>query len=93
MYDAHKDRNIPLEDLKWGEEFEYLTMKCTSNGGYVMTTRGNEYIDQFNNSHLAREHGIKLMPEFGGWMLEAVPNEPYQSIIDAEELLSCERKI
>jgi hypothetical protein len=33
------------------------------------------------------------MPEFGGWMVEAVPKEPYRSIIDAEELLSCEGKL
>jgi len=33
------------------------------------------------------------MPEFGGWMIEAVPKDPYRSIIDAEELLSCEAKL
>ena len=33
------------------------------------------------------------MPEFGGWMVEAVPKAPYQSICEAEELLSCEDKL
>jgi hypothetical protein len=33
------------------------------------------------------------MPEFGGWMLEAVPTKPYDSLIDAEVLLSCESKL
>ena len=33
------------------------------------------------------------MPEFGGWMIEAVPMKPYDSIIDAAELLSCEEKL
>ena len=33
------------------------------------------------------------MPEFGSWMIEAVPCKPYNSIIDAEELLSCEKKL
>jgi hypothetical protein len=33
------------------------------------------------------------MPEFGGWMVEAVPAMPYMSIIDPVELLSCEDKI
>jgi hypothetical protein len=23
IYNAHKERNIPLKDLKWGEEMEY----------------------------------------------------------------------
>jgi glutamate--cysteine ligase catalytic subunit len=33
------------------------------------------------------------MPEFGGWMIEAVPSKPYDSLIDAAELLSCEEKL
>ena len=58
-----------------------------------MSNRGLELIEVFNNSTLSSENGIVLMPEFGGWMVEAVPKEPYQSIIDAEELLSCEMKL
>jgi len=65
----------------------------TSNGGLIMSNRGLELIEVFNNSTLSSENGIVLMPEFGGWMVEAVPKEPYQSIIDAEELLSCEMKL
>jgi len=68
-------------------------MKMTSNGGLIMSNRGLELIEVFNNSTLSSENGIVLMPEFGGWMVEAVPKEPYQSIIDAEELLSCEMKL
>jgi hypothetical protein len=34
-----------------------------------------------------------LMPEFGSWMIEAVPCKPYNSIIDAADLLSCEEKL
>ena len=33
------------------------------------------------------------MPEFGGWMIEAVPTKPYGSLIDAAELLSCDEKL
>ena len=33
------------------------------------------------------------MPEFGGWMIEAVPTYPYMSLIDAEIILSCESKL
>ena len=33
------------------------------------------------------------MPEFGGWMVEAVPSKPYNSIVDPAELLSCEEKL
>ena len=34
-----------------------------------------------------------LMPEFGGWMVEAVPRAPYNSIIQAQDLLSCDAKL
>lgn len=34
-----------------------------------------------------------LMPEFGGWMVEAVPRAPYNSIIQANDLLSCDAKL
>lgn len=34
-----------------------------------------------------------LMPEFGGWMIEAVPSEPYSSTMDPDALLSCEDKL
>ena len=33
------------------------------------------------------------MPEFGGWMIEAVPSKPYESLIDPNELLSCEQSL
>ena len=59
----------------------------------MMSNRGLELIEVFNNSALSSENGIVLMPEFGGWMVEAVPKDPYKSIIDAEELLSCETKL
>ena len=33
------------------------------------------------------------MPEFGGWMVEAVPTNPYNSLLDPSELLSCQDKL
>lgn len=58
-----------------------------------MSNRGLELIDVFNKSNLSTENDILLMPEFGGWMVEAVPTKPYGSTIDAAELLSCELKL
>ena len=42
---------------------------------------------------MSADNGIVLMPEFGGWMVEAVPSKPYASIVDAATLLSCEQKL
>jgi hypothetical protein len=36
-------------------------------------------IEMFNKSDIAEMSGVVLMPEFGGWMIEAVPNKPYSS--------------
>ena len=59
----------------------------------VLSNRGPELIQHFNSSKQGAKSGIVLMPEFGGWMIEAVPSKPYDSLIDAEELLSCEHKL
>lgn len=36
---------------------------------------------------------FKLLPEFGNWMIEAVPSAPYGSCADPAQLLSCLAKI
>lgn len=36
---------------------------------------------------------FKLLPEFGNWMIEAVPTEPYGAYSDPEQLLACAGKI
>jgi len=58
-----------------------------------LSARGPELINEFNASAASQEKEIILMPEFGSWMVEAVPSKPYNSIIDAAELLSCEEKL
>ena len=98
IYRAHKDKTIPLYQLKWGEEMEYMlhvqpTLEDGTTGRYKLSNRGPELIQTFNKSATAAESGVVLMPEFGGWMIEAVPTEPYKSTIEAEQLLSCFKKL
>jgi len=50
LFNAHKDRFIELNDLKWGEEMEYQVMTCDENAKFVMSNRGLELIDVFNKS-------------------------------------------
>ena len=38
-----------------------------------LSSKGPELINIFNNSSLPQENDIMLMPEFGSWMIEAVP--------------------
>ena len=94
VYSAHKDRFIAIKDLKWGEEMEYQIYKQDkSNSLMKLSNRGPELINIFNSSPLVVNKEIILMPEFGSWMVEAVPSAPYSSLVDAAELLSCEEKL
>lgn len=36
---------------------------------------------------------FKLLPEFGNWMIEAVPTDPYGAYQDPDHLLICKDKI
>ena len=36
---------------------------------------------------------FKLLPEFGNWMIEAVPAEPYGAYSNPDQLLACKQKI
>ena len=58
-----------------------------------LSNRGPELIQTFNDSKLSEKNGINLMPEFGSWMVEAVPSNPYGSTLDPEVLLSCQDKL
>jgi hypothetical protein len=58
-----------------------------------LSNKGPDLIKEFNASSISTNNDIALMPEFGGWMIEAVPLKPYDSLIDAAELLSCEQKL
>jgi hypothetical protein len=58
-----------------------------------LSNRATELLAVFNSDKEAELSDIQLMPEFGGWMVEAVPRTPYTSTIDADELLSCESKL
>jgi hypothetical protein len=97
IYRAHVGRFIPVEQLKWGEEMEYQVFVLVQGDDgqlrLVLSNRGPELIDLFNTSELAKSAGFVLMPEYGGWQVEAVPSEPYMSIIDPKILLSCEEKL
>ena len=84
LYHAHKGKRIPIDQLKWGEEMEYQlgVCICDPSGKFSrmkMSNRGPELIKEFNTNPMAAASKIVLMPEFGGWMVEAVPTEPYMS--------------
>jgi hypothetical protein len=58
-----------------------------------LSSRGPELTVEFNSRTPEYKKEIVLMPEFGSWMVEAVPTKPYNSLIDPNELLSVEEKL
>jgi hypothetical protein len=52
----------------------------------------SKIISHFNESYKGTQD-IVLLPEFGNWMIEAVPSKPYGNYSDPEQLLSCESKL
>ena len=41
----------------------------------------------------ASKPDFKLLPEFGNWMIEAVPTDPYGAYSNPDQLLACRQKI
>ena len=72
IYKAHKDREIKRENLHWGEEIEYSLFYFDVNTTSVkLMNDGYRLIHEFNEEH--KDQDIHLQPEFGNWMVEAVP--------------------
>ena len=77
--------------MHWGEEMEYtLFMLDHSSNRVWLSAQGYDLIESFNQQN---EPSIQLQPEFGNWMVEAVPKHPYNSTEDLEDLMSCDQKV
>jgi len=71
IYKIHKDRLIEREQLHWGEEMEYSLFHLDPMEEKAkLADQGLELIEEFNNNH---NEEVELHPEFGNWMVEAVP--------------------
>lgn len=92
IYLAQKDKHRERRDLHWGEEMEYTLFHFEEKSGRVqLTNSAFDLIHEFNEEH--REQEIHLHPEFGNWMVEAVPSKPYGAYEDLEDMLTCLSKI
>ena len=80
IYNSNFKKYIPLKELKWGEEMEYLVYAIDKeNQCLKLTNQGPALIKEFNEAGEGQESNVFLMPEFGAWMIEAVPSKPYDS--------------
>jgi hypothetical protein len=53
----------------------------------------SKIIALYNEQKVTDDLDVTLLPEFGNWMVEAVPGKPYGNYSDPNELLSCEAKL
>jgi hypothetical protein len=91
IYHAHKDRFINSKNLHWGEEMEYTVFMLDPQMRKAwLADQGYNLIESFNS---IGDPDVQLQPEFGNWMIEAVPKKPYNSTEDIEDLMSCDSKI
>jgi glutamate--cysteine ligase catalytic subunit len=80
------------EDLKWGEEIEYALFKYDApDQKRLHLGLVKDLIIDFNEKSGGSE--ILLHPEFGQWMVEAVPGTPYDSIENPQVVLSVKSKL
>ena len=108
VWNAYKDKRLSKEDLHWGEEIEYhmYTFKEEDNR-VALSCDAVQIIQKFDRPSVERnEDGLlpwekdpleqldfRLMPEFGQWMLEAIPANPYGPTMCPSEILSCFNKM
>lgn len=96
LYEKHKDKRVEFKDLHWGEEIEYHLYKVDDEKRRVqLSCDAADILFDFNKDYTTMEEkpDFKLLPEFGNWMIEAVPSAPYGSCADPTQLLSCLKKI
>lgn len=76
VWNKHKDRYIPVFDLKWGEEIEYAVVSFDSSEKSVrMPVDGFQVVNDALSQHEKQQ--FDFQQEINAWMVEAVPNKPY----------------
>jgi hypothetical protein len=78
--------------LHWGEEVEYSILYFDSADEHAqLMSNAYSLIQEFNSE--VNHKDIKLLPEFGNWMVEAVPKDPYNATHNLDDLLGSYEKL
>lgn len=77
LWNKFKNLNIKADELKWGEELEYeiVTLDCKNQTSCIHVEGYQKVCEalEINN-----QEEFIYQPEFGSWMVEAVPLKPYR---------------
>jgi glutamate--cysteine ligase catalytic subunit len=93
-YLRSKDIQIPL--FLWGDEIEYGIFKASEiNGHFDLSLNATATRERLTKEeelmHNDLPIGCEWQPEYGSWMIEAVPRNPYGSYIS--DLLNVEKSL
>eukprot|EP01022_Parablepharisma_sp_SALTPOND_P020409 TRINITY_DN371_c0_g1_i1.p2 TRINITY_DN371_c0_g1~~TRINITY_DN371_c0_g1_i1.p2 ORF type:complete len:665 (+),score=68.02 TRINITY_DN371_c0_g1_i1:8120-10114(+) len=94
IFGLYKDKKaVPSEALKWGDETEYHLLYFDHGAKRAkLLLNAKEFQDAFNETaskSLGPEKNLLLQPEYGAWMLEAIPKGPHDKIA-IKDLVSLE---
>lgn len=88
-------KDITNDELLWGDEVEYGIFKVDSESKTVkLSLRGAEILrelDEKEKASLHRLEGCTWHPEYGSWMVEATPRQPFSGY--AADLVRVERNM
>lgn len=100
-------RGVHTPEFLWGDEVEYgvfrkqKSLTPGDNAHYDLSLRGaeiREYLNQVENDESLQRLrlGCNWTPEYGSWMVEAVPRDPYGghvgNLFDVEKSMQLRRK-
>ena len=97
--DLHWGEEIEYHMYAFDDAKEEVKLSCDGNDIIQEFNNASELLSSFDSEligpieELKDEPDFKLMPEFGNWMIEAVPIEPYGAYSDPSQLLLCKDKI
>ncbi len=81
LYRLHAGRVIPPgAALRWGDETEYHVVRFDSAGRTAkLDFSACQYREAFNARYKGKSD-VALQPEYGAWMIEAIPGAPFDGL-------------
>lgn len=101
--DLHWGEEIEYKLYKFDEEGKKVLLSCDADDIITDFTTQAQVFETFSDNEEEskaiaeltdqEKPDFKLLPEFGNWMIEAVPTDPYGAYSDPSQLLQCGEKI
>ena len=101
--DLHWGEEIEYKLYKFDEATKQVHLSCDADDIITDFTTQAQVFETFSDNEEEskaiaeltdqEKPDFKLLPEFGNWMIEAVPTDPYGAYSDPSQLLQCGEKI